>query len=292
MKEFENTSKASILGIVGNLFLMIIKFVVALGTNSNVMMAETINSFSDIISSIMSLIGSRLSMVPSDENHNFGHEKAEFIFSMLISIFMITLAIKVIFDSIVSLCGDGNVVFSQALIIVCVVGIMVKLGLYLYTKKLNNNCASILLKALMKDHLYDMLFTFITLIASIFSYYQISYLDGILGIVLSLYIVVCGIKLFLESYKVLMNISLDKEYKERIVKYLKDNVNVLSVDDFQTFATGYKYAAIIVVGMNGDDSTFKTHRVVDKLEKNIKKKFRRIERVVIHVNPVKVAKKS
>ena len=93
MKERYNDTKiASILGIIGNIFLLIIKGIASITTNSQAMLADTFNSASDIFSSIMTYIGNKIASIPQDKDHNLGHGKAEYIYSLLISITMILLA--------------------------------------------------------------------------------------------------------------------------------------------------------------------------------------------------------
>ena len=86
MDRYKVTKRASILGICGNVFLLIIKGIIGIMTNSQAMIADSVNSAGDIFSSGMTYIGNRIASKPSDESHNMGHGKAEYIFSMLISI--------------------------------------------------------------------------------------------------------------------------------------------------------------------------------------------------------------
>ena len=79
-QKFKATKKAGILGIFGNLFLLIIKMFIGLATNSQAMIADAVNSASDIIASLMTFIGNKISSEPQDDTHNFGHGKAEYIF--------------------------------------------------------------------------------------------------------------------------------------------------------------------------------------------------------------------
>ena len=103
MDRFKSAKKASILGIVGNIFLLIIKAVLGFMTGSRSMIADAMNSASDIFSSLMTLIGNRIASQPSDEDHNLGHGKAEYIYSLLISLTMIVLGLTVAADSLKSL---------------------------------------------------------------------------------------------------------------------------------------------------------------------------------------------
>ena len=165
MSRYESTKRVSFLGIIGNIFLLIIKFIVAIFSHSEAMMADAINSAGDIFSSIMSYIGNKIACIPSDEDHNFGHGKAEYIFSLFISIFMILVGVKILFDSIMAIVQGEIFTFSIYLILVCIITILVKLGLYLYARKSFLYHHNILVKATMKDHRNDILLTSGTLLS-------------------------------------------------------------------------------------------------------------------------------
>ena len=94
MQRYKSVKIASILGIIGNIFLLVIKAIVGVMSGSQAMIADTFNSAGDIFSSLMTFIGNKISSKPSDDDHNLGHGKAEYIFSMLISISMIIIGIK------------------------------------------------------------------------------------------------------------------------------------------------------------------------------------------------------
>ena len=113
--------KVSILGILANLFLFVIKLIVGLYSKSQSMIADSFNSVGDIFASFMTFIGNKISNIKNDEDHNFGHEKAEYIFSMIISIVIFLISMKLLYDSIVSLFIRSKVIFSSNLIIVSLI---------------------------------------------------------------------------------------------------------------------------------------------------------------------------
>ena len=113
------------------------------------MIADSINSATDIFASLMTLIGSKISSVPNDEDHNFGHGKAEYIFSMLISISMMLLSAKIFYDSLLSIFNNNKIIFSKTLIIICVITILTKISLYFYSKIINKT-NNLLIKANMR----------------------------------------------------------------------------------------------------------------------------------------------
>ena len=140
----EKTKNAGIYGIIGNIFLLIIKALVGFVSKSQAMIADSINSAGDIFASLMTFIGNKIASEPNDEDHNFGHGKAEYIFSMFISISMILVSSKLLYDSIMALIGGSSLVFSWVLVIVCIVTIITKIILYIYVKRIYKKYNNIL----------------------------------------------------------------------------------------------------------------------------------------------------
>ena len=112
MDRYKQTKIAGILGIVGNIFLLVIKGIIGLITNSQAMIADAANSAADIFASLMTFIGNKIASEPKDDTHNMGHGKAEYIFSMFISISMMAIALKLLYDSIISLINGDTFEFS------------------------------------------------------------------------------------------------------------------------------------------------------------------------------------
>ena len=185
---YKEVQTASTLGIIGNLFLSIIKGIIGFMTRSNAMIADSLNSAGDIVSSLMTYIGNKIASKPSDEEHNLGYGKAEYVFSMLVSIVIILTAAYVIKDSISSILYKSDFAYSPYLIVVCLITIIVKFALYLYTNKLSKKYHNLLIEANSKDHLNDILITSINLVSCILVYNNIYIFDGIAGIIIGLFI--------------------------------------------------------------------------------------------------------
>ena len=283
MNRFRSTKLASIFGILGNILLMIIKGIVAMFTGSQAMTADAFNSAGDIFSSLMTYIGNKISSKPSDEDHNLGHGKAEYIYSMLISISMILMAMFVLKDSFISLVKGKTYDFSIWLIVVCLVTIIVKLFLFIYTNKKYNN---LLVKANSKDHFNDMIITSTNLVSCILSIYRIYFLDGVVGIIISLWIMYTSIKLFIESYNVLMDKSISVETKNEVYEIIDSHKEIKKVIHFNSTPVGYKYQISFTIYVDGNMSTFDSHDIANKLEKEIIKEIDEIYLVIIHVNPI------
>lgn len=173
MKRYKSTKIASILGMIGNVFLLIIKGIIGYITNSQAMIADAFNSAGDIFSSIMTFIGNKISSIPKDNDHNLGHGKAEYIYSMLISISMVLISLVVLKNSLNSIFSSNKYDFNIWLVIVCIITIIVKISLFIYTNYLSKKYNNLLIKANSKDHIIDAVITTFTLISCILSTYNI-----------------------------------------------------------------------------------------------------------------------
>lgn len=286
MDRFKSTKIASVLGIIGNLFLLIIKGIVASVSGSQAMVADAFNSAGDIFSSLMTYVGNRISCKKADDDHNLGHGKAEYIYSMLISISMLLMATFVLKDSIKSLFYGSKYTFSIWLIVVCIVTIIVKFSLFLYTNTLYKKHNNLLILANSKDHLNDTIITSLNLISCVLSSYNIFFLDGIVGSIISIWIMYTAIKLFIESYNVLMDKSISIETKNKVLDIIKEEKQVKKVIHFNSTPVGYKYQISFTIYVDGNMSTFDSHEIANNLEEKIVDKVEEIYLVVIHVNPM------
>ena len=286
MNRFKSTKLASIFGILGNILLMIIKGIVALLTGSQAMIADAFNSAGDIFSSLMTYIGNKISSKPRDDDHNLGHGKAEYIYSMLISISMILMALFILKDSFMSLINGKTYDFSIWLIVVCVITIIVKFCLYMYTNKIYKKYNNLLVKANSRDHFNDMIITSVNLISCVLSIYGIYFLDGVVGIIISCWIIYTSIKLFIESYNVLMDMSISAETKSEVYEIIDRHKEIKRVIHFNSTPVGYKYQISFTIYVDGNMSTFDSHDIANKLEKEIIKEIDEIYLVIIHVNPI------
>lgn len=290
MDRFKAAKKASILGIVGNIFLLIIKAIVGYISHSQSMIADAFNSAGDIFSSIMTYIGNRISSKEADADHNLGHGKAEYIYSLLISITMIIMSITVIKGTIETFINKEKFVFSIWLVIVCIITIITKFSLYIYTHHLYKKYNNILIDANSKDHRNDCLVTTGTLISILFSLKGIFWVDKVVGIIISLWIAYSGIKLFIESYDVLMDKCMDNLTKDKVYEIIKKHKEVVKVNHFNTTPVGYQYQISFTIFVDGNLSTFESHDIANKLEREIEKKIPEIYLTVIHVNPIETKK--
>ncbi len=280
------TRKVGIYSFLCNSFLLIIKTIFGLLSHSQALLADAANSAGDIISSFLTIIGNKISSEPSDESHNLGHGKAEYLFSLLISILMIFLAINIIIDAIHAIIDHQELIYSLALVITCLITIFVKLSLYIFSRITYNKTKSFLIMVNMKDSLNDIVITSITLFAILFSKGQYYWLDGVTGIVISLWIFNTGYQIFKQSYNILMDISIDEESKAKIAKIVASHKAVWQVGQISTIPLGSKFLVVLTIYVDAQMQTIDSHAITLELAKKIKRNVSGIDRVIIHVNPI------
>lgn len=290
MERYNSAKIASILGIVGNIFLLVIKGIVAFFTNSQAMIADFFNSAGDVLSSILTFVGNKIASVPSDDDHNLGHGKAEYIYSMLISIAMFLMALKVITSSVKSLIFNEKLLYSKWLVVVCIITIVVKLLLYLYTRKVSKKYKNILIDANSKDHRNDCVITSLNLISVLLSTLNIYFFDGVVGLLVGIWILITAVNIYIESYDVLMDKTISKETKDKVLDIVKNYKDIKKTHHFNATPVGYRYQISLTIYIDGNISTFESHDIADKLEKEIIKKVPEIYLAVIHVNPLDLEK--
>lgn len=284
-EKYKITKKAGIYGIAGNIFLLIIKSIIGFVSKSQAMIADSVNSAGDIFASLMTFIGNKIASVPNDESHNLGHGKAEYIFSMFISISMILISAKLLYDSVLTLIFGSKLVFSWLLIIVSVITIITKLCLFIYTNIAYKKYKNILIEANMKDHRNDCIITTFTLISTLLTLVNIYWFDSVVGIGISVWICYTGVTIFIESYNVLMDISVDEKTKNLILNLTKKYKEIKDIKEIISTPVGDKYLIFITISLDGNMSTFDSHNLADSLENTINE-LDNVYKTVVHVDPI------
>ena len=155
-----------------------------------------------------------------------------------------------------------------------------------FAKKYNSK----LIEASMKDHRNDCIVTALNLVACLLSLKKIYFVDSVVGIGISIWILIVAFKIFLDSYNVLMDKSIDDETKDMVYRLIAKHKEVKKVNHFNSTPVGYKYQISFTIFVDGRLSTFESHKIANHLEKEIDREFPEIYLTVIHVNPIDVKK--
>lgn len=285
MNRYKETKIATVISIMGNIFLLIIKLIIGIISSSQAMISDAFNSAGDIFSSVMAFIGNKIASKEADEDHNLGHGKAEYLFSLLISLSMIVVSTELCISSIKSIFNNSNYQFSMWLIIVCIITILIKIILYFIVNHIYNKHHNILLYSTAIDHRNDCFLTTLTLIASICGYLGYREVDGVIGALVSLWIFRSGLSIFKDSYDILMDKSMSNELKDKILNIVSKYPDIKNIDHLNSTPVGYQYQISLTIFIDGNMSTYDSHEIANKLEKEITK-LDEVYLTIIHVNPI------
>lgn len=288
MDKFNSIKRASIFGVIGNIFLLIIKLLIGVVTNSQAMIGDALNSAGDIFASVMTFIGNKIASKGCDDDHNLGHGKAEYIYSMFISIIMFMMTYSIISGSIKSFFHPEKYMFSWGLIFVCLITIFVKSILYFYTRRLYKKHNNLLLDANSKDHRNDCYLTSLNLVACVFSLNGVYFIDGVVGILIGIWIFISAYEIFKKSYDVLMDKCISDDTKQKVYEIIARHKEIKNVTHFNSTPVGYQYQISFTIFVDGNMSTFDSHKIANDLEKEIDKEIEEVFLTVIHVNPIEI----
>lgn len=284
-KEKYNTiRKVSLISLIVNFMLLITKVIVGIISMSQAMIADSLHSAGDISASFISFIGSKIATKKRDFKHPYGYGKAEYIFSLIISIIMIFAAIIMAINSFESIILNNTVINFLPLFTVCIITILLKVILCLYCKFKYNIGTSILIKTLIEDHKNDIFVTMGTIIGLVFSKIGFTYIDGVVGVIISIWIFIVGIKIFFEAYKVLMDTNISDDMIQDIKNEILYHNDVIDICSIKAKPIGDKYLSIIEIIMDGSSNLRNSNTVCNNIIYDIKKKFGYISDVVIQVN--------
>lgn len=282
-----NKSKAirnvAVLGIVFNIFLLIIKLIVGFISKSQAMIADGLNSAGDVFASLITYIGNRISSQPFDDDHPYGHGKAEYIFSMIISFSLVIVAYNIIRSSIDSLRLRETFLFTPWLLAVAILTIIIKLILFVYCNRVGHQYNSLLAMANAEDHRNDVFITSFTLLSVITGYYQLFIIDAIVGLLIGIWIGYTGFTIFSSAYYVLMDTTLDPQIKENLIQKVEAIDGVDHVDTITSKPVGLTFLLIVKISVDGNLSIYRGHEIGNQV-KGALMDYDYVDDVIVHLN--------
>ncbi|MCG8501483.1 MAG: cation diffusion facilitator family transporter [Firmicutes bacterium] len=284
MERYTLTKRISILGIVANILLLITKLTIGFISHSQAMIADGFNSAGDVFSSAMTYVGNKIASQPEDHNHPYGHGKAEYIFSMIISLSFLLVAYTIFQSSLNAVLNRETFVFSWWLVGIALSTIILKLGLFLYTRKIGKATDSLLILANSEDHRNDVFVSAATLLSIILGAQGIYWLDGIAGIGISAWIAYTGIQIFMSAFHVLMDTNINEKLKEDVVRTILTVDGVDHVDSVVAKPVGFQFIIIAKISVPGDLTIYQGHSIAARVKEKLKAN-KYISDVVVHVNP-------
>ena len=208
--------RTSIIGIVANVLLAVFKAAVGILASSVAIVMDAVNNLSDALSSVITIIGTKLSERPADREHPFGFGRVEYFSAIIIAVLVLSAGITSLIESVKKIFNPTEPEYTTVTLIVIVVAIVVKLVLGQYVKHQGQQLKSDALIASGSDALFDAVITLATLVsAGIMLLWNVS-LDGILGSLISIVIIKAGIEMLASPVNELLGARISQELVHNI----------------------------------------------------------------------------
>ena len=223
--------KTSIKGIIANVLLAVFKAIVGIAANSIAIVLDAVNNLSDVFSSLITIVGTKLAGKAPDKEHPYGHGRVEYITALAISMIILYAGFASLTESVKKIVNPVTPKYTLASIILVIVAIVVKVFLVLYVKKVGENVNSDSLIGSGKDALVDAIISFSTLVAAtIFLVFGIR-LEALIGIMISVVILKSGIEMLKNTLSQILGKRADKELAIAIKETINSYENVYGAYD-------------------------------------------------------------
>lgn len=259
----------SLIGIVVNFFLAIGKILLgALFANVSVL-ADGLNNLMDSGSSVVSMISFKLSSKPVDKEHPYGHERVEYICSMVVAFLILVVAFETIVESVSKIINPATLEFSILIVVVLVLSILIKLGLFVYYRAVAKKIDSDILRATATDSVTDCIATSVVLISVLLNKFVGVNIDGYAGVFVALFIGYSAIGILKEIFSKLIGQAPDAEFVADIKRRILTYPGVLGVHDLSVYSYGpNKHFASAHIEVDAKVDVLISHELVDAIEKS------------------------
>ncbi|MDD3242113.1 MAG: cation diffusion facilitator family transporter [Eubacteriales bacterium] len=275
----------STVGIVTNVLLCAGKLAVGLLFHSVSVTADAVNNLSDAGSSVISLVSFKMANRPADAKHPFGHARIEYIAALIVAFLIVILGIELIKSSITKIITPDEIAFSVMTVVVLVLSIAAKLGLYLMNKKLGKRIDSSVMQATATDSLSDVLATSGVLLSTLLSPVFHFSLDGYMGAVVAVFIIISGFRIAVDTMDHLVGQAPSEELIHDISAYVLKYEGVIGIHDLMIHNYGpNRCFASVHAEVEADRDIMVSHDIMDNIERDIAADLG--IHLVIHLDPV------
>ncbi len=278
---------SSITGMICNVILFLLKYIMGSLSNSISIVSDAFNNLSDCASCLVTLLGYKMASKPADKDHPFGHGRIEYLTSLIIAVLVIFVGIELFKSSVTKIIDPEEVRFSVVALVALIFSILVKLWMSFFNTKLGKKINSTVMIATAKDSRSDVIATSATLIALIASIFTKLPVDGIMGIIVSVFILKAGYEIVKDTVDELLGKPADPELVEKIKSCVMKNEKILGIHDLVI----HNYGPGNMIGschaeVACNENIMVVHDIVDGIEREICRQLKVV--MTIHMDPIEI----
>ena len=278
---------SSITGIVVNILLSVFKLIIGIVANSMSIISDALNNVSDAGSSIVTMIGFKMSQKKVDADHPWGHGRMEYITGFFVDILIILVGFELLQSSVDKIIHPELPNISNITIILLVVAILAKLWLFVFYKKIAKKINSTAIKGTAYDSISDSVSTLAVLVSAIVAKFFGITIDGYVSLLVSIFILITGIKAIREIIDLLLGMKPDPEFVKEIEEFAMKYDTIQGIHDIMVhdYGPGRKIVSFHAE-VPADSDICRAHDIIDQMEQDIFNKFQCI--TTIHMDPIVV----
>ena len=288
-QEFERTAmRVSRVSIVANFILTAFKLFAGVIAHSGAMISDAIHSASDVFSTVVVMIGIRISRKASDKDHPYGHERMECVAAIVLSTILAATGLGIGYTAVTKIAGgnyENLAVPGMLALIAALVSILVKEAMYRYTRI---NAKRIDSGALMADawhHRSDALSSVGALIGIVGARLGFPILDAVASLAICFFIEKAAYEIFMDAVDKMVDKACDEETEAALRDCAGAQEGVLGVDLLHTRVFGNKIYVDIEIRADGEETLRRAHETAERVHDAIEKNFPRVKHIMVHVNP-------
>jgi len=276
---------SGVVGIVLNVILSVFKMVFGALTKSVSIIADGANNIFDAVSSVISMVGFKISGKPADKDHPFGYGRVEYVSALTLAFIIIMMGIELIKTSIDRFTNSEEVIFSVPAVVVLIFSILGKIWLAVFNKKIGKKINSVSVDAVVADSIGDIAATTCSLIALVASRFTNLPVDAAMGIIVALIILRAGIDIIKDTLGPLLGEPPHEETVKKIEKLVLSFDGVIGIHDLVLHSYGHgKIIGSLHAEVPANKDIMKSHDTIDLIERNIKDNLG--YEISIHMDPI------
>ena len=287
--EFQKVAnKVSIVTIIGNIILSVMKLLAGVIAHSNAMISDAVHSASDVFSTFIVMIGIKLSSKSADKEHPYGHERLECVAAIVLSIVLFITGLGIGSNALKAVTqGDYDHLQVPGILalIAAIVSIVSKEAMYWYTRHYAKKIDSSALMADAWHHRSDAFSSVGSLIGIGGAMLGFPVLDPLASVIICIFILKVAFDIFKDALDKMLDTSCSKEYEEKLADYIRKTHGVERLDLLRTRMFGNKVYIDAEIAVDGTLSLKDAHAIAEKVHDNVERTFPNTKHIMIHVNP-------
>jgi len=281
-------NRVSVISIIVNIALSAIKIVAGIIAHSTALISDAVHSMSDIVSTFAVIAGVNMGEREADKEHQYGHERIESVFSIVLSMLLFLTGAGIgmaAIKSIITSSYKTTELPGILALIAALISIAVKEWMYHYTIRAAKRTSSTALKADAWHHRSDALSSVGSFAGVLFARMGYPICDPIAGIIICLFIIKAAWDVFIEAINQIVDKSADEKTYDEILRLVLFQEGVIAVDSLKTRLFGSRMYVDVEIACDGEMTLYEAHTIAETVHDKIEEAFPDIKHCMVHVNP-------